>query len=161
LFGGGRMSYVGYRTIASVEELKRLIGQYAGDTAGYFLRWSHRVSGIVSQLPDDFAQAEGQVFNPQLELRWKRAGQGYSVLLLSQDDGIVESGFMPLAGTWQVQIHGALTHDPRNPQYPKPFKYEGVDRQSIRQCYFRNADTGNVHFIALTLRSPEPQTSAA
>jgi hypothetical protein len=156
------MSYVGCRTVASVDALKGLIEQYAGDTAAYFLRWSNRVSGVVSQLPKDFDRAEGQMFNQQLELRWKREGKGYSVLLLSQADGVDGSGFAPLPGNWQVEVHAALMHDQRNPQYPNRFQYQGIESSALQQCYFRNAETGVVHFIALTLRPiASPQASAA
>ncbi len=156
------MSYVGCRTVSSVDELRGLMGKYTDDSAFYFLRWSNRVSGIVSQLPEDFEGAEGQMFNPQLELRWKREGEGYSVLLLSQGKSVDSEGFVALSGNWQVEVHGALMHDQRNPQYPNQFKYQGTKPSALRQCYFRNADTGVVHFIALTLRPIEsPQATAA
>ncbi|MGI0493503.1 hypothetical protein ACN4EG_17105 [Alkalinema pantanalense CENA528] len=148
------MSYVAYGSVASQESLGALIKKYAGEQACYFLRWSHRVSGMVRKLPESFEQAAGQVFNASIELRWKRQGaQSYEVLLLSQDDQrVCEEGLVRMAGDWETQVQKVLMHDYKrqNPQYPKPFVYE-VDSQHIRQCYFRDRRSGIVHFVALVL----------
>jgi hypothetical protein len=155
------MSYVAFGIIASQGDLEQIIRQYAGEQAGYFLRWSNRVSGIVKSLPDGFEQAEGQVFNALMELRWKpRGGQGYDVLLLSQAETIVDERLTPIPGEWESQVQKVLMHDRRNPQYPQPFLYE-VESKHIRQCYFRDANTGIVHFVALVLLPSGAEVVAA
>jgi len=56
----------------------------------YFLRWFHKVSGIVDQLPQEFPSPEGQMFNADWELRWKQQGKAtkfyfLAMLILSLD----------------------------------------------------------------------------
>ena len=141
------MSYVGHTTVDE-RQLLELIQQCSGDRF-FFLRSSHQVSGIVSELPLVLS-LEGQVFNNQLELRWKAEKQSYRVLLLSRT--IELEGFTKIAGDWQTEDHPALLHDRRNPQYPNLFRYPLGLEKRIQQRYFRDATTGIVHFVALTVK---------
>lgn len=88
-------AFVGSRTVTT-EELGTLIRHPARSlpSSYYFLRWFHKVSGIQRALTNDFPSPEGQLFNAELELRWKRDDRNYEVLLLSKTDPGL--GFSPL-----------------------------------------------------------------
>jgi hypothetical protein len=146
------MSYVASAIVQSETELRSLLGKYQRNTNYYFLRWTHKVSGIQMELAG-FPSPEGQLFNAELELRWKQTQQGYySVLLLSQNV-LLDALFEPLPGEWKHEDHEILMHDRRNPQYPNGFSYDpAVQPDRIRQRYFRNVKTLAVQFIALTLQ---------
>ncbi|WP_448564803.1 hypothetical protein [Trichothermofontia sp.] len=146
------MSFVGYRQVDSGETLRDLIDQCVAQIPSYyFLRWAHQVSGMIADLPEDFPSPEGQVFNAKMELRWKRQGQGYSVLLLSNSAAPVD-GFTPSPGDWETRDRLVRCHDSKETQYPKGFYFDqGVNPNYIRQRYFRDRRTATVHFVALTL----------
>ncbi len=148
------MSFVGYRQVNSAKDLETLIAEFAiRQPSYYFLRWVHRVSGITATLPQNFPSPEGQLFNAKLELRWKRQGTGYSLLLLSEaQDGT--DGFEALAGDWETMTRSAHCHDSKETQYPKGFQFHGVGPQQIQQIqqrYFCDRRTATIHFIALTI----------
>lgn len=146
------MSFVGYRQVASVEELRVLIDQYASQPPNYyFLRWAHCVSGMKATLPNDFPSPEGQMFNAALELRWKRQGECYSVLLLSETLDAAE-GFTAIPGDWESINRSAHCHESKETRYPKGFHFgDGVEPGQIQQRYFRDRDTATVRFVALTI----------
>jgi len=147
------MSFVGYKQVSSADDLKELMTHYTNQSPSYyFLRWAHRVSGITSELPKEFPSPEGQVFNSVSELRWKRQGNGYSVLLLSKTLDAAE-GFTAIPGDWETCDRTAHFYDEKDARFPKGFTYP--KKFSIRQCYFLNAKTATVHFVALTVaKSP-------
>lgn len=143
------MTYVASAQV-QLEELQALLEEYDRGSSYYFLRWTHEVSGILAELKE-FPSPEGQMFNAELELRWKQTAQGYRVLLLSTSE---EPGFEPLPGKWEHEDHSILLHDRKNPQYPNGFSYgEKVNPSRIRQRYFRNVETLAVQFIALTVEA--------
>ncbi|NJK51821.1 MAG: hypothetical protein HC851_06755 [Acaryochloris sp. RU_4_1] len=144
------MSFVGYKQVNSVDELKELITQYTAQSPSYyFLRWAHRVSGIETKLPQEFPRPEGQVFNSALELRWKRQRNGYSVLLLKGTSSDVAEGFTEIPGDWETCDRAAHFHSKTDARFPKGFTYP--NNLSIHQRYFFNVKTATVHFIALTI----------
>jgi hypothetical protein len=149
-------SYIGHTQVSSPESLQALIERYIKPSnelpIGHFLRWAHQVSGMRSGFPSEFSSTEGQVFNPDRELRWKRQGENYAVLLLSQTDIGLLNDFHPLPGKWQTETKDALCHDLKNPQYPNKFQYEEELASQLCQRFFRNEETGTVHFVALTLK---------
>jgi hypothetical protein len=145
--GDKQMSYVGHTTVDR-EQLLKLLEQCSGDRF-FFLRSTHQVSGILSELPPVLSP-EGQVFNSQIELRWKAEKQRYRVLLLSRDSEL--EGFKAIAGDWETEDHPALLHDRRTPQYPNRFVYPSGLEKRIQQRYFRDRTTGIVHFVALTVK---------
>ncbi|KKD39309.1 MAG: hypothetical protein WAN66_03835 [Limnoraphis robusta] len=147
------MSFVGYQNISSVE-LKELLTQNANSNSYYFLRWVDKVSGIVEELPLDFHQnpsPEGQMFNSELELRWKRKGSGFEVLLLTEGDSLpgkwktIEEDC-----EWETEVRKACLYQPTVTRFPNRFKYP--DNFKIAQRYFKNKKTSTVHFIALTIQ---------
>jgi hypothetical protein len=141
------MSFVGIKQLSSVEELRELLTQKSSQSSYYFLRWAHKVSGIVNQLPQDFPSPEGQMFNADWELRWKQQKKGYEVLLLSNADA--EPGFTQVGQHWETQLRQAHVYRSTETRFPKEFIAEGVD---VAQRYFIDAQTATVHFVALTLQ---------
>ena len=132
--------------LLTVEQLRNLLQQPSTQSNYYFLRWSHKVSGIVEQLPDEFPSPEGQMFNYDRELRWKQQGQHFSVLLLSTTGS--EPGFKPIGQKWETQQRDAHIYPATETRFPKGLSSANVD---VAQRYFMDADTATVHFVALTV----------
>lgn len=151
------MSSIGSTQVKDGEDLKALLKKHVHEPTYYFLRQTHRVSGIQQEFPENLDVVEGQLFNAEFEVRWKCTPQqkGYSVLVLSRSN-LKDSSLKPLPGQWESEDHSVLLHDPKNPQYPNGFTYEaGVDVSRIQQRYFRNVNTLAVQFIALTVKDHE------
>jgi hypothetical protein len=133
--------------ILSEPELKQLLQDKAvKQPSYYFLRWFHQVSGFLEQLPRDFSCIEGQMFNSDLEIRWKKAGDKYKVLLLSTVGS--ESGFIPLGDNWEMKQFNAFVYPETETRFPKSIKAEKLN---LNQRYFFNSHTATVHFTALTV----------
>jgi hypothetical protein len=152
-------AYVGYRQ-ATIEQLRELVEHpaIAIPKTYYFLRWFAQVSGIRLELPEDFPSPEGQLFNAELELRWKRQGTKYDILLLSKEEPESDLNFTPLGKNWEWCDRRAIFHGSNETKFPKGFRYQdGNDKPlnpnqiPIKQRYFFNSQTATVHFIALTL----------
>lgn len=155
--------FVGSKQVSSADNLKKLLGELSPDRQSYyFVRLPHKVSGICLNLPADFPGFEGQMFNEKLELRWKKQGNSYDVLLLSQE--IVESDeFEKIEVDWQISDRTAywyITSENKPPaQFPKEFLFLDIDGAQIKkpenikigQRYFQDKKTGTVHFVALTI----------
>lgn len=58
-------------------------------------------------LADGYLDAwdEGRVFSPHAEVRWRRMGASFSLLLLTEDEGTLPSGWQILAGPWMATRH--------------------------------------------------------
>ena len=147
------MSYVGYADISAKDNnsLRQLIEQYSKPGDFFFLRSLHRVSGIITELPDQLSP-EGQLFNARFELRWKKRRQGYELLWLGQQAPTNTEDFTKIERQWETKDHDALLHARKTPQYPNLFYYPSELEKTIQQRYFRDAGTGIVHFVALTVR---------
>lgn len=142
------MSFVGIRQLSSVEELRELLTQRSSQSSYYFLRWAHKVSGILDHLPQDFPSPEGQMFNADYELRWKQQKKGYEVLLLSKAGA--EPGFTPVGQHWETKLRQAYVYPSTETRFPKEFIAEGVD---VAQRYFIDTQTATIHFVVLTVSS--------
>lgn len=147
------MSFVGVKQLSSVEELRELLIKKSSKPSYYFLRWTHKVSGIVAQLTSDFPSPEGQMFNADWELRWKQRKNGYEVLLLSNNGA--EPGFTKVGQNWETQLRKAHVYGSKaqvdrseETRFPKEFITENI---GIAQRYFRDSQTATVHFVALTV----------
>lgn len=139
--------FVGVREqLLTVEQLRDLLEKPSNQRDYYFLRWPHKVSGIVEQLPDEFPSPEGQMFNCDRELRWKQQGQHFSVLLLSTTGS--EPGFKGIGQKWETQQRDAHIYPATETRFPKGLSSTKVD---VAQRYFMDADTATVHFVALTV----------
>lgn len=129
-------------------QLKTHIENLFTDSCYYFLRYPDDVSGIKKGKPTEFP-LEGQVFDAKTELRWKKKGHQYQVLLLSTEDKNLE-GFTPLGKNWESKAYDALIYPETETRLPKSVKVP--ENINIGQRYFRNPDTATIHFIALTVK---------
>lgn len=151
------MSFVGYKHVlpskneTSSEQLRKLLQDYYQQPSYYFLRWTHQVSGILADLPSDFPSPEGQMFNSELELRWKQNNGGYQVLLLSQTQPKIESEFNPIGKTWKTCDRNAYLYDLDETKFPKGFIYP--EKLSLGQRYFQDTEISTIHFVALTIKT--------
>jgi hypothetical protein len=152
--------FVYFRSRLSPDEVKKLLQELATEESYYFVRSPHAVSGICRKLPDEFSLGfEGQMFNSDRELRWKKQGSAYEALLLSRVAADLE-GFEAIGEKWEWCDRAAYFHDLNEPKFPKTFIYKGKNDQkiesndiSIGQRYFQDQRTATVHFVALTVRS--------
>ena len=145
-----KKAFVGTRENLSESELRTVLDNYRGDKPYYFLRWTNRVSGVIPDLPDSLSP-EGQMFNADLEIRWKQKGDNYDVLLLSEYDNDYPdfNGFVRFPQTWQAENRTANFYPKDETRFPKGFIYP--KNLNIGQRYFKDQDTGIVHFVALTI----------
>ncbi|MEG4941176.1 hypothetical protein [Microcoleus sp. F4-D5] len=153
-----RDGFVSYKRVGDLQAL--LARQELNvEQSYYFLCWSHKVSGIRRMLPEakDFPSPEGQMFNSKFELRWKKQGKGYEVLLLSIEPKN-ELGFEEIPGKWKADDRSAYFYNAGETRFPKGFTFkdekdEDIDPTKIPvgQRYFQNAATATVHFVALTV----------
>ena len=96
--------FVGARSPLSPDEVKKLLEKLATEDSYYFVRSPHAVSGICMKLPEEFFPGfEGQMFNADRELRWKKQGSAYQALLLSRVEADLE-GFEPIDKDCEWQI---------------------------------------------------------
>jgi hypothetical protein len=140
--------FVGYKKDQSVLQLLELITKLATEPSYYFLRWTHKVSGITKQQPTetDFPMIEGQMFNQKYELRWKQKHKdSYEVLLLSIAGEYPD--FERIGEDWQTQDRDAHLYSPTETRFPKGFYPTSID---VKQRYFIDKKTAAVHFVALT-----------
>ena len=160
-------------------ELRELVEQLATAPSYYFLRWSHQVSGIVDKLPDDFSSPEGQMFNCDRELRWKRQNDGYSVLVLSNTGEV--PGFKSIIDDpeyamesdnksyWKTEQRPAYGYHTNETRFPRSLTYpESLDVRNnqpsqknmpkLAQRYFIAKPTATVHFVALTVEMPNSES---
>jgi hypothetical protein len=155
--------FVYVKQVSSPDELITLLEKLWIEPSYYFLRSPHAVSGIRMKLLDKFPGFEGQMFNFERELRWKKQGNGYEVLLLSRVEADPDLGFKAVPSNrenykWEICDHNAYFYKIDETKFPKGFTYKGANdedidpkRISIGQRYFKDSDTATVHFVALTV----------
>ncbi|MGF1524265.1 MAG: hypothetical protein ACFBSF_18245 [Leptolyngbyaceae cyanobacterium] len=132
--------------------LQALMQHCGGEKSWHFLRWPHKVKLEFGQPHSvDFDCTEGQVFNQDCELRWKRKEDNYEVLVLATDF-FADQALKRLGEMWTTQdlscdfFLPTETRLPKGITYPKGFD---VKQRHFGQRYFINDATGTVHFIAL------------
>jgi hypothetical protein len=161
-----------YEKLLTETELRELVQQLATTPSYYFLRWSHQVSGIVEQLPDDFPSPEGQMFNCDRELRWKCQSERYSVLVLSNTGEVpgfksiiqdrIDIGESEKKNYWKTEQRPAYGYPSNETRFPRSLIYpESLDvrnsssnQPKLAQRYFMAKPTATVHFVALTVDLP-------
>lgn len=137
-------AFVGYKNGISELELKALLDQYGSAKSRYFLRWAHKVSGILKHL-DGFPSPEGQMFDSDREIRWKQQGDRFNVLMLSTQ---AEAGFTAIGNTWMAKSYRANLYPRTETRFPKGIQDRGVN---IGQRCFIDDQTATVRFVALTV----------
>jgi hypothetical protein len=156
-----RDGFVSCKRVDSVQDLQALLDhpELNVEPSYYFLCWSHKVSGIRRTPPDadDFPIPEGQMFNSKLEVRWKKQGTGYEVLLLSIEPKN-ELGFEEIPGKWKAGDCSAYFYNAGETRFPKGFTFKDENdgdidptKIPVGQRYFQDAATATVHFVALTV----------
>lgn len=157
-----RDGFVSYKLVASKEDLQALLShrELKVEPSYYFLCWSHQVSGIRRTPPEakEFPIPEGQMFNSKFELRWKKEGIGYEVLLLSIEPKN-ELGFEEIPGKWKADDRSAYFYNAGETRFPKGFTFKDENdgdiddpkKIPVGQRYFQDAATATVHFVALTV----------
>ena len=148
--------FVYSKQIVSQNELRKLLEELAIEPSYYFLRSAYAVSGICRKLPQEFPSPEGQMFNADRELRWKKQKSGYEVLLLSRV-AVDLKGMQLVAGNWEICDYNAYFYQAET-KFPNGFTFKGLNDEDINlediisQRYFKDKDTATVHFIALTVK---------
>jgi hypothetical protein len=126
-----------FKHVSLSDELRALLEKLSIEPSYYFLRYPHAVSGIWMKLPEEFFPGfEGQMFNSKWELRWKKQGVGYDVLLLSRIEAAPDLGFEPVSSNskqinWEICDRNAYLHNIDETQFPKGFIYKGVNGEDI------------------------------
>ncbi|QLE54777.1 hypothetical protein [Nostoc sp. TCL26-01] len=173
-----------------IDELLYLIKQLTSKNSYYFWRCTHQVSGIVEEPPtkDDFpSMLEGQMFNYECELRWKKKSKDtYAALLLTiadnhhhfkaiSEDNKVSWRIEPSNNTkfpsYAYPAYGYRADETRFPKkliYPPNLnirlKDENKKNPKLAQRYFIDNATSTVQFVALTVeidqddKNPSPTT---
>lgn len=156
------MCFVGVHQ-QSAADLITLLEKLSTPTSYYFLRWTNRVGGfwrrrsemkllddisdrLINHPSQQFPSPEGQFFNHDLELRWKKQGELYKVLLLTTLE--LEPGFKPIGENWEALDRNAHQYTSTDSRFPQKF---ASDEVKISQRYFRDSCTATVHFVALTI----------
>jgi hypothetical protein len=154
--------YVYSKPNVSQDDLKMLLEKLATQPSYYFLRSAHAVSGICRKLPEEFPTFEGQMFNADCELRWKKQKSGYDVLVLSRVEVDIED-MQPVlthdqTSHWEISDFNAYFYKDET-KFPNGFTYKGLDDENIEpetihvgQRYFKDKNTAIVHFTALTVK---------
>jgi hypothetical protein len=148
-----------YTTAAAIDSqaLQSLIQGCFEPQAWHFLRWPHRIC-LEQGLPVDFSAVEGQVFDGDRELRWRRQKEDYTVLILSNT--LIEPALKPVGGRWKTQDLEAHFYrksktatEPAIARFPKELACSQADLPKIGQRYFIDTQTGTVQFVALRMAS--------
>ncbi|MEM8806724.1 MAG: hypothetical protein AAGF01_11910 [Cyanobacteria bacterium P01_G01_bin.38] len=131
--------------------LQDIINRCIDSNGWQFLRWPHQVKlSPVSDTTDFSACQEGQAFDQDRELRWKRQGQTYEVLLLSESGGDKALLSINNGQSWETKILDAKPYQKTETRFPR--KIEMPDGLDLGQRYFINAQTACVQFIALRVK---------
>lgn len=157
-------------------ELLDLIPNFIIKPSYYFLRWTHKVSGILEEPPTetDFPMLEGQMFNHECELRWKyKQKNTYEILLLTIND--IHHSFELVGKNWRIEpsnikkfpsyAYPAYGYRPDETRFPKKLIFpkdldtrlheEKNKKPKLAQRYFIDDRTSTVQFVALTVELPQ------
>lgn len=131
-----------------LEKLQKLVKRCIKDSGWQFLRWPHRVKlSHIDISSKDFSTCyEGQAFDQTRELRWKRQGAKYAVLLLSDMGG--DDAFSVAVGqSWKTKAMDAKAYPATETRFPR--KIETPAGLDWAQRYFIDVETACVQFIAM------------
>lgn len=138
------------RTSLDQSSLDQLIRRCITGNAWQCLQWPDKTT-FSAGLPSEFSGQEGQVFTQDRELRWKRQGSSYKVLLLSKTE-INDPALKPLAEKQQWLIRDLNTNFHSRTETRLPWGVTYPKDLDIGQRYFIDRETGIVQFVALRER---------
>lgn len=147
-------AFVGTKEHLELTQLQELIKSLFPEPAYFCERKPDKIEPFKLGFLQDFAP-EGQIFNQQRELRWKKTKKGFNVLLLSLDEPQTQT-LKKLENNWKTEdqnVHIYGLNETRFPRGVHALSAE-IDNNNfpLGQRYFQDADTSTIHFIALTLR---------
>ncbi len=145
--------FVGIQKV-NLLDFKELLKNESLDTDNtyYFLRWVNQVEGFCPGIPDKLGSDEGQIFTPQLELRWDRKGEVYNLLLLSIIGNIGRFKVLKPDWDWICQTRTAHAYAQTETRFPRMINAQHLE---IKQRYFMEKKTSTVHFTALTIQKKD------
>lgn len=137
----------------SLARLKEIVDSCMGESSWLFLRWPHRVLlRSIGEAPETgFDCLEGQAFSQTRELRWKRKGGNYEVLLLSANGG--DASLSPIGKSWETKELKAKAYPETETRFPR--KISIPKSLDISQRYFIDTETACVQFVALVPHNKE------
>ena len=145
--------YVGVSYLADIAAVTQWVNELIGSDG--YLFFDGRIRFIVHQLsepPDEGLNCpEGQAFNQNKELRWKRASRRLMscCCFLSQKkrSRLPIAQFSAIGSSWETKALDAKSYPATETRFPKKITIpEGLD---LGQRYFIDAETACVQFIAL------------
>ncbi|VXD17616.1 conserved hypothetical protein [Planktothrix serta PCC 8927] len=161
-------AFVGTKEHLEVIQLQEMIKSLFPEPAYFCERKPDKIEPFKLEpfkpgFPQDFAP-EGQIFNQQRELRWKKTRKGFSVLLLSLDEpqthtlNKLKNNWKTEDLNWKTEDRNAHIYRQSETRFPKGVHALSaeIDQNNfpLGQRYFQDADTATIHFIALTLIKP-------
>lgn len=139
-------------SLVTSEQLKLLLKKT--ENSYYFLKYPHRVSGFITQMPDNLAP-EGQIFNTQQEIRWKKQGDKFDVLCLTIGKLTQDIDWQSIDKNheidWSFSDRPAKIYPETETRLPKKIINQIPKDQALKQRYFIDRNTATIHFVALTL----------
>lgn len=147
-------AFVGTKEHLELTQLQELIKSLFPESAYFCERKPDKIEPIKPGFPQDFAP-EGQIFNQQRELRWKKTKTGFNVLLLSLDEPQSQT-LNKLKNNWKTEDQNVHIYGQNETRFPRGVHSLSAEIDNnnfaLGQRYFKDADTSTIHFIALTLR---------
>lgn len=130
-----------------LEQLQKIVDSCMGKDGWLFLRWPHKVllQPVSAPPKTGFDCQEGQAFSNTKELRWKRKGTNYEVLLLSEEGG--DELLSPIGYAWETKVLNAKAYPETETRFPR--KVTIPAELDIGQRYFIDAETACIQFVAL------------
>lgn len=164
--------FVGSQILETEAEVSAIIQNLASSSPYYFLRWPHKVSGIITQTkfeqefhPQGLSPV-GQVFTQDWELRWERRSRRltkkpaqYHLLWLGKIEAeaiipgftALEENQRPIA--WKTVDYLAVSYQEDSSEgtrFPRGFRIPAdFSKESLQQRHFIQAKTGITQFVAL------------
>ena len=140
-------AYVGVSSApVELETLQQLINDCI-EEGWLFLRWPHKV--LLESVKESFelisSCKEGQVFNNTRELRWRKQGARYEILLLSEEGG--DDRLSPLGKEWNTVPLEAKAYPETETRFPRSISIP--DSLNLGQRCFVDVETACVQFVAL------------
>ena len=125
-----------YTFLGGADELDRVAHEYLGDAVWHWVANAAHFE-VKAGYPNDW-QDQGAVFNAKGELRWRREGEVYQALLLTETPVI---GLAALPGEWAVEKPLLFLQDLKEAKVHPPFNtYPTGEKQGRVLAYLYKRD---------------------